>query len=375
MVRYLVGGYVRDQHLGVLPKDKDWIVLCSNEEELLSNGLQRVGKDYPVYLDKNNGDVYAIAEMPTGFQCSSPITKSEITTILEYDLLRRDFTINAMVQIGNEIFDPYNGLGDIKNCVLRHVSDRFNEDPIRVLRLAKFHCRYNFNAADETVKFIQKMDAAGELHNLSPQRIWPEIQEICSLNKLAPFFKLLRDINVIESIFPIFGEVSKNNLEEFLGTLEAKSTHEADTAFAFGILIGCFKVNNFKLEHVLHFCASSGFPAAYVSLAKKIWLILTLTKSEMLDSHQILKQLSELGFLRKDQHVDAFSSARAIINHSASKNIELNNLLLLKELIKDLSEISPKRDISKSDIAQFIAHSRLELINHFLQKNKSHKEN
>ena len=173
---YLVGGAVRDALLGLPVKDRDWVVVGSTPQEMLDAGYQQVGRDFPVFLHPQTHEEYALARTErksgsgyTGFTCYAA---PDVT--LEDDLKRRDLTINALAQDNNgEIIDPYNGLGDLQNRLLRHVSPAFGEDPLRVLRVARFAARYahlSFRIADETLALMREMTHAGELEHLTPER-------------------------------------------------------------------------------------------------------------------------------------------------------------------------------------------------------------
>ena len=173
---YLVGGAVRDKLLGIPVKDRDWVVVGSSPDEMKKKGFKQVGKDFPVFIDPKTGEEYALARTErksghgyTGFEFD---TNSNVT--LEEDLARRDLTINAIAQDedGN-LIDPFNGQEDIKNKKLRHVSDAFSEDPLRVLRVARFYAKFDdFIVVPETVDKIKEIVESGELEHLTPERKW-----------------------------------------------------------------------------------------------------------------------------------------------------------------------------------------------------------
>ena len=175
---YLVGGAVRDALIGLPVKDKDWVVVGATPQEMLDAGYQQVGRDFPVFLHPQTREEYALARTErksgsgyTGFTCYAA---ADVT--LEDDLQRRDLTINAMARDDDgEIIDPYNGRSDLENRLLRHVSPAFSEDPLRVLRVARFAARYahlGFRIADETMTLMRNMTAAGELEHLTSERVW-----------------------------------------------------------------------------------------------------------------------------------------------------------------------------------------------------------
>lgn len=171
---YLVGGAVRDALLGLPVKDKDWVVVGATPQEMLDAGYQQVGRDFPVFLHPQTHEEYALARTErksgsgyTGFTCYAA---PDVT--LEADLQRRDLTINALARDDDgQIIDPYHGRRDLEARLLRHVSPAFGEDPLRVLRVARFAARYahlSFRIADETLALMREMTAAGELEHLTP---------------------------------------------------------------------------------------------------------------------------------------------------------------------------------------------------------------
>lgn len=204
---YLVGGAVRDQLLGLPVKDRDWIVVGTDPATLLSLGYQQVGKDFPVFLNPKTKEEYALARTErkssagyTGFICNfSP------TITLEQDLIRRDLTINAMAQSEDgEIIDPYGGKQDLENRILRHISPAFSEDPLRVLRVARFAARYHslgFKIASETLALMTELALSGELQHLTTERIWLETEK--ALNEKNPeiYFETLHKTGALSVLF------------------------------------------------------------------------------------------------------------------------------------------------------------------------------
>ena len=176
---YLVGGAVRDQLLGLPVKEKDWVVVGSTPNEMRKNKFKQVGKDFPVFIHPKTGEEYALARTErksghgyTGFEFD---TNPNVT--LEEDLERRDLTINAIAQDEDgTLIDPFNGQEDIKNKKLRHVSDAFSEDPLRVLRIARFKANLqNFEVDPKTMDKVREVINSGELEYLTGERIWLEL--------------------------------------------------------------------------------------------------------------------------------------------------------------------------------------------------------
>ena len=209
MKTYLVGGAVRDALLNIPVKDRDFLVVGSTPEELLSLGYQQVGADFPVFLHPETKEEYALArtERKSGQGYNSFICDFSPDVTLEQDLIRRDLTINAMAQdlTSGEIFDPFCGLQDLKNKMLRHVSPAFAEDPLRVLRVARFAARFahlGFKIADDTVNLMQKMTACGELDHLTAERVWLETQKAFTTPSPHIYFEVLRKVGALKILFP-----------------------------------------------------------------------------------------------------------------------------------------------------------------------------
>ncbi len=205
METYLVGGSVRDQLLGLPVTDHDWVVVGSTPEEMIAAGYQPVGKDFPVFLHPKTHQEYALArtERKSAPGYKGFIIHAEPDVTLEQDLARRDLTINAIAQTNDgEIIDPYNGQQDLKDKVLRHVSSAFIEDPVRVLRIARFAARFNFTIAEETKALIHNMIEQKELEHLVPERVWQELVKALKTKTPSLFFTTLRETGALKHIFP-----------------------------------------------------------------------------------------------------------------------------------------------------------------------------
>lgn len=205
---YLVGGAVRDQLLNLPIQDRDWLVVGATPKDLLEQGYQQVGKDFPVFLHPNTKEEYALARTEkksgsgyTGFICDF---SSNIT--LEQDLIRRDLTINAIAQDSEgNFYDPYGGMQDIQNRLLRHISPAFTEDPLRILRVARFAARFNylgFTIADETFHLMKQLVKQGELAYLTPERVWLETEKALQEKNPEIYFDVLRKIGGLKVLFP-----------------------------------------------------------------------------------------------------------------------------------------------------------------------------
>lgn len=205
---YLVGGAVRDQLLGLQVKEKDWVVVGETVENMLAKNYQPVGKDFPVFLHPETKEEYALARTERkkgrgyrGFVCS---TSPHIS--LEEDLLRRDLTINAIaMNPTGELIDPYGGEKDLNARILRHVSPAFEEDPVRILRVARFAARFHhlgFYIAPETKALMRKMVRDGLTHDLVQERVWAELVKSLSENSPSVFFEVLRECGALKILIP-----------------------------------------------------------------------------------------------------------------------------------------------------------------------------
>ncbi len=204
----LLGGAVRDELLGLEVYDRDWVVVGATAEEMLKQGFRPVGKDFPVFLHPDTQEEYALArtERKTGTGYHGFEVFAHPSVSLEEDLLRRDLTINAMAKTpAGELIDPYGGGEDLAQRVLRHVSPAFSEDPLRVLRVARFAARlspFGFQIAPETHDLMVQMVRGGELNDLTPERVWKEV--VKALRTVCPsvFFKVLDAVGAVQVLFP-----------------------------------------------------------------------------------------------------------------------------------------------------------------------------
>ncbi|WP_387691964.1 multifunctional CCA addition/repair protein [Photorhabdus sp. RM71S] len=248
---YLVGGAVRDRLLNFPVKERDWVVVGETSETLLSLGYQQVGKDFPVFLHPQTHEEYALARTErksglgyTGFTCYAA---PDVT--LEDDLQRRDLTVNAIAQTPTgELVDPYHGVDDLNNRILRHVSDAFSEDPLRVLRVARFAARFahlGFTIAPETQALMSNMATNGELSVLTPERVWKETEKALASPSPQVFFQVLRDCGALGVLFPeidnLFGVPAPEKWHPEIDTgihtlmvlkVATELTNEVDSRFA-----------------------------------------------------------------------------------------------------------------------------------------------
>jgi tRNA nucleotidyltransferase (CCA-adding enzyme) len=208
MKTYLVGGAVRDALLGLPVKERDWVVIGATPEQMVAEGYLPVGKDFPVFLHPQSKEEYALArterKTAQGYHGFSFYTGPEVT--LADDLIRRDLTVNAIAQDGDgTLIDPHGGQRDVQAKILRHVSPAFAEDPVRILRIARFHTRFaplGFRIADETMALMRQMVAAGEVDALVPERVWRECERALMHEKPSTFFLTLRECGALARVMP-----------------------------------------------------------------------------------------------------------------------------------------------------------------------------
>jgi len=223
---YLVGGAIRDRLLGLAVQDRDWVAVGASPQDMLDAGYQPVGKDFPVFLHPETHEEVALArterKTAAGYHGFAFYAAPDVT--LEQDLARRDLTINAMAEDeSGHIVDPYGGQRDLQAKVLRHVSPAFAEDPVRILRLARFAARFSdFTVAPETVELMRAMVAAGEVDALVAERVWQELSRGLMENRPSRMFEVLREAGALARLLP--------EVEALFGVPQPEAHHpEVDT--------------------------------------------------------------------------------------------------------------------------------------------------
>lgn len=257
---YLVGGAVRDLYMrrNEEIKDRDFVVVGAKPEDLLSQGYEQVGKDFPVFLHPETRYEYALARVERkigegyhGFACDVHGVS------IEDDLERRDLTINSMAidETSGNLIDPFNGIQDIRDRVLRHTSPAFAEDPLRVIRLARFAARfvdYGFSVAPETRDLAIQMVESGELQSISNERFWLEFEKAFSDHRPAHFIKTLSDFGVFSKVpyfTSLFGVLSETDLKRMMAFASAAKSTSADAEAALTMFAGFFMKPNDVLKN------------------------------------------------------------------------------------------------------------------------------
>ena len=384
---YLVGGAVRDKYLNIPIKEKDWCVVGSSSNDLIEMGFKAVGKDFPVFLHPETKEEYALARIEKkigpGYHGFSFLTSKEVS--LQDDLKRRDLTINAMA-IDNEgnLIDPHHGLNDLENKILRHVSNSFREDPVRVLRVAKFSARFHkkgFIIHPETLKMMNSMSKQGEIQNLVGDRVWKETEEALSSGDSHIFFRALQDCDALRIIFPEFYELdssSKSNSTKIrekytFEILEHSSNKTNNPAINFSILV--FDI--LKSRHK----SSNAMQKAHKTLARELKNRLPIP-SNFIDVSSLLIQFTELientvslspdsilmflenaDAFRRKKRFEEFLDAHRIIS---KKNKCSSSIILIKNIIEACDAIPMKKVIGDESnpkiIKEKVRKSRIEAI-------------
>ena len=384
---YLVGGAVRDKYLNIPIKEKDWCVVGSSSNDLIEMGFKAVGKDFPVFLHPETKEEYALARIEKkigpGYHGFSFLTSKEVS--LQDDLKRRDLTINAMA-IDNEgnLIDPHHGLNDLENKILRHVSNSFREDPVRVLRVAKFSARFHkkgFIIHPETLKMMKSMSKQGEIQNLVGDRVWKETEEALSSGDPHIFFRALQDCDALRIIFPEFYELDsslKSNSTKIqekytFEILEHSSNKTNNPAINFSILV--FDI--LKSRHK----SSNAMQKAHKTLARELKNRLPIP-SNFIDVSSLLIQFTELientvslspdsilmflenaDAFRRKKRFEEFLDAHRIIS---KKNKCSSSIILIKNIIEACDAIPMKKVIGDESnpkiIKEKVRKSRIEAI-------------
>lgn len=396
---YLVGGAVRDKLLKHPYHEHDWVVVGATPELLTNAGYLLVGKDFPVFLHPKTKEEYALArserKVAKGYQGFEVCADPSIT--LEEDLLRRDLTINAIAEDADgNLIDPYGGVQDIDNRILRHVSDAFIEDPVRVLRLARFYARYHqygFTIAEETKALIKTMIQSGELEALTAERVFQELNKALGEASPQEFFNALREVGALEVLFPeveaLFGvpQTAKYHPEidsgvHTLMALEASVAITDDLPTRFAILCHDYgKAITPKNEwpsHKLHeirgvplvaeFCDRLKVPKEYRDIALKVTEYhLMMHQAFVLRPKTILKLLKKLDALRKPQNLVRFvdacmADARGRLHFMDREYPQREYLLAMREAISNINLQPIIQDIEKSEIPAAIERVQVKTI-------------
>lgn len=327
---YLVGGAVRDKLLEYPYHEKDWVVVGANADELIALGFQPVGKDFPVFLHPDTKEEYALARTErksgsghTGFDC---FTSPDVT--LEEDLLRRDLTINAMAQDKNgKLIDPYHGSSDLSARILRHVSPAFVDDPLRVLRVARFAARYahlGFAVAPETLQLMQTIARNGELATLPAERIWKELQRALSEQSPQRFFEILQQCHALKALMPALLTVSPATWS----ALARAAQNQQNTTVRFALL--CIDLDESSTRKM---CADLKAPNDFRDLA----LLISRLGHKLLSIHDDAAQLLDLmeaaDAFRKVRRFEEFLCCGELLANQPQRNDQIRKAFVLSNQV------------------------------------------
>ena len=354
---YLVGGAVRDRLLGISDDntEKDWVVVGSSAEEMLDLGYRQVGKEFPVFLHPGTQEEYALArrekKINKGYKGFEFDTSESVT--LEQDLSRRDLTINAIAEKDGKLFDPFNGQDDLTHGLLKHVSDAFVEDPVRVLRVARFAARFKvfgFKVAHSTHRLMKTIVASGELDALTPERVFKELEKALSYHTPSAFFKVLSACGADRRIFPMLNHQAHDNHQNQFEYLDNLQTDSSIVRFSIWL-------HQENTAHINQLCEHIKCPKSFQQLA-------LLTAQWHLFAKHFLQQNADevlLFFTRSDalRRVDRFAQLLSVFS---LLNIDVAPI---KTLAKKLKAIDIAK-LDKNDIAQAIYAEKLKITTLFL---------
>ncbi len=354
---YLVGGAVRDRLLNLADDntEKDWVVVGASPEEMLDLGYRQVGKEFPVFLYPGTQEEYALARLErkvaAGYKGFEFDTSKAVT--LEQDLSRRDLTINAMAEKNGELVDPFNGQEDLDKGLLRHVSNAFSEDPVRILRVARFAARFKplgFKVAHETHQLMKNMVSSGEVDALTPERVFKELEKSLAYKTPSAFFKVLSACGAYERVFTplaISAHQSHDNAFELLDTLK---TEQSQLKF-------CIWLIQESVENIDQLCQRLKCPKHYEQLAKLsaqfYQFVQSFTQQTPEDVFDFFAKTDALR--RKDRFADLLAVYQLL-----SINVGAINQLAEQLATIDIASLD------KANIAQAIANEKRVIIQLFL---------
>lgn len=363
---YKVGGAVRDRLLGQTVKDIDWVVVGATAEQMLAKGFQPVGADFPVFLHPQTNEEYALArtERKTGNGYGGFTFFANEQVTLEQDLARRDLTINAIAEDdqGN-LYDPYFGQRDLANKTLRHVSDAFIEDPLRVLRVARFAARYaplGFTIAEETRELMTKLSLSGELNHLTAERVWKEFSQALMENEPAVFIKILQDCKALDKLLP-----QLENIPLIEQLLEESSRQHLSLAERFACLVAPLALDE-KLATIKQIGQHLKVPNECAELAELLGCYLVQCQhSLMLPTKELFKLLKGVDVQRRPERLQALLKVVACVSRvthlNASKQIQF-----ITDLAKQICAINPQSFIAKgivgAELGKAISQEQLAII-------------
>lgn len=327
---FLVGGAVRDKLLNYPVKEHDWVVVGATPEEMMAAGFRPVGKDFPVFLHPDSGEEYALArtERKSGHGYHGFVCHSSPDVTLEDDLGRRDLTINAMAEASDgTLVDPYGGRDDLERRLLRHVSPAFGEDPLRILRVARFAARYHhlgFRVADETLALMRTMTASGEVNHLVPERVWKETERALGEREPAQYFATLRAAGALGPLFPEFAQVSNDGW----ANLGRAAANGCDTVQRFAVLTA-----ELAPASIDALCRRLKLPNSYRELASLVAELLMEARGAT-DAISCFALLNRTDALRRPDRFASFVAAGIVLGLERQQARRLNEALSAAQAVK-----------------------------------------
>lgn len=356
---YAVGGSVRDELLGIAVTDRDYVVVGATPQQMIDAGYKTVGADFPVFLHPQTHEEYALArterKTAPGYSGFAFHASPEVTLV--DDLRRRDLTINAMAKDDDgTLIDPYSGAKDLAHKLLRHVSDAFAEDPVRVLRVARFAARFaplGFHVADETMTLMQAMVESGEVDHLVAERVWQELARGLMQATPSAMFDVLRDCGALARILPEV-ECAKNSS---LLPLDFAARQNLNLAIRFAVL-----VHHLPKANVRTLCERIRVPAEYRDLAIMVarWH-LDARHARELDAEKLLSLFDGTDALRRPERFHEFLDACRCI-HGAEAH-ENRFLITALTQLQSMNQGVIAATVTPVDIARAIRAAKLALLN------------
>ncbi len=368
---YAVGGSVRDELLGIAVKDRDYVVVGATPQQMIDAGYKAVGADFPVFLHPQTQEEYALARTErkiapgyTGFQFH---TSPEVTLV--DDLKRRDLTINAMAKEDDgTLIDPYGGKKDLENKLLRHVSAAFSEDPVRILRVARFAARFaplGFRVADETMALMRAMVESGEVDHLVAERVWQELARGLMEATPSAMFAVLRDCGALVRILPEKKNTNEKTKSSAMQAIDFAANQHLHLAVRFAVL-----AHNLGEAEVRTLCERLRVPVECRDLAIMVvrWHV-EANGARELDAEKLLSILDGTDALRRPERFCDFLDACRCLqrNHAEARQFLITALAQLQSL--NQGTIAAK--VAAIDIPKAIRAAKLAALDQFIAEHKN----
>ena len=363
---YLVGGAVRDKLLGIAVKDRDWVVTGSTPEDMLSQGFEPVGKDFPVFLHPQTKEEYALArtERKSGHGYGGFVFHTSPDVSLEEDLIRRDLTINAIAEDEEgKLLDPYGGQKDIQQKILRHVSPAFREDPLRILRVARFYARlksHGFTIAPETMALMKDMVSEGEAGYLVAERVWQEtVRALMEANPEA-YFEVLQECGALSVVMPELDTLLKTNNN--LALLQICASQQSSDIVRFGCL---FAGKPEQLTNLKDMATRMRLPAPFAEMAG-----LVLQQSEpaiksltTVSAESLMSLYEQTDAFRRPERFEDFLRCITIITETPFTQAHLEQVnRLLQQCRKMNARAIVQQGFKGKEVGEQLRKARLEAL-------------